>query len=491
MKLWNFEKYAERTAVVTEDGREFRYAELDLLRQKLALHIKSRTLTVLLADNDLGSLIGYITCLSCDSVPILLPAEKENPKIQEMITRYHPEYIWLSETMSEEVLGETEYTYQIHFSFFTYHLLVRNSWMHHPLCPELALLLPTSGSTGNPKLVRISQANILANTKSICQYLELTEHDRAVTSLPMSYTYGLSVINTLLYAGGSIFLTKRRTIQKQFWENMKRHAVTLLAGVPYTFEMMKKSRIEAWELPALRILTQAGGKLSEKLQKYWGEYALRTSKNFFVMYGQTEATARISYLPVKDCLRKIGSVGIAVPDSKIVIVDESHNFINKAGEQGEIVCVGPQVSMGYAETEEDLVKKDDNGKILLTGDLGYMDAEGYLVITGRKNRIAKLLGRRIELTELERKAEQCLGREVTALTDDRRIILFTDADVSDEMQNELMKQFSLRANIFVICARDEIPRTGNGKIDYGCSDFLSGMIDKKRNFPYNEGNVFE
>lgn len=115
------------------------------------------------------------------------------------------------------------------------------------------------------------------------------------------------------------------------------------------------------------------------------------------MYGQTEATARISYLPAKDCLRKIGSVGIAVPDSKIVLVDEENNFINKAGEQGDIVCVGPQVSMGYAETEEDLTRKDDNGKIL----------------------------------------------------------------------------FAFRVNIFVICSRDQIPRKGNGKIDYGCSDFCT------------------
>lgn len=473
MKLWNFEKHAERTAVVTEDGTEFRYAELDLLRQKLALQVKSHTLTILLADNDLGSLIGYITCLSCDSVPILLPAERQNPKIQAMVTRYHPEYIWLSETLSKEVLAEMDDSYQICFSFLTYHLLVRNLWMQHPICPELALLLPTSGSTGNPKLVRISQKNILANTKSICQYLELTEHDRAVTSLPMSYTYGLSVINTLLFAGGSIFLTKRGIMQKEFWENMKRYAVTYLAGVPYTFEMMKKSRIDAWELPALRILTQAGGKLSEKIQKYWGEYALRTSKKFFIMYGQTEATARISYLPAKDCLRKIGSVGIAVPDSKIVLVDEDNNFINKAGEQGEIVCVGPQVSMGYAETEEDLSRKDDNGKILLTGDLGYMDAEGYLVITGRKNRIAKLLGRRIELTDIEKKAGQCFGQEVTALTDDKKIVLFTDAEVSEEMLKKLMKQFAFRVNIFVICSRDQIPRKGNGKIDYGCSDFCT------------------
>lgn len=468
MKLWNFEKYAERTAVLTESGREYCYKELDQMSQKLAFHMISRTLTVLLADNDLGSLAGYITCLSCDSVPILLPAKIEIHKIQEILKRYSPEYIWLSDNMSEEVQKETKYTYRIRFSFLAYHLLVRSKWTYRSLHPELALLLPTSGSTGNPKLVRISQVNIRANTQSICQYLELTENDRAVTSLPMSYTYGLSVINTLLYAGGSVFLTKRGIMQRQFWENMRQNSITFLSGVPYTYEMMKKLRMDARELQTLRILTQAGGKLSENLQKYWGEYADRTSKKFFVMYGQTEATARISYLPAEDCLRKIGSVGIAVPDSKIMLVDEDNNFIYKAGEQGEIVCVGPQVSMGYAETEEDLARGDDNGQILLTGDMGYMDEEGYLVITGRTNRIAKLLGRRIDLTELEEKAGQCFGQEVTALTNDRKIILYTESGVSEEMQKELMKEFSFRVNIFVIRSRDEIPRKSNGKIDYGC-----------------------
>lgn len=472
MKLWNFEEYAGRTAVLTEDGREYSYAELNRFCQKIALHIKPHTLTVLLADNQLGSLAGYIACLSCDSVPILLPSEIEKSNLRDILTRYSPEYIWLPEGMAEQIQKRTEHAYQSRFTYLSYHLLVRNEWIYRSLHPELALLLSTSGSTGNAKLIRISQTNILANTRSICQYLELTAEERAVTSLPMSYTYGLSVINTLLYVGGSIFLTKRKIMQRQFWEDMKQYSITLLAGVPYTFEMMQKIRADQWELPALHILTQAGGKLSENLQKYWGEYAAKTSKKFFVMYGQTEATARISYLPAEDCLRKIGSVGIAVPGSTVVLVDEDTHLIYEAGQQGEIVCVGPQVTMGYAEKERDLAKEDENRGILLTGDLGFMDEEGYLVIRGRKNRIAKLFGKRIDLNDLEEKARQCFGQEVTALTDDRRILLYTDANVSEEMQNELMREFSFSVNLFVICSRDQLPRKDNGKIDYRNFDFF-------------------
>ena len=159
------------------------------------------------------------------------------------------------------------------------------------------MLLPTSGSTGNSKMVRISEKNIISNTKSICTYLNLKEDDRAIISLPLSYAYCISVVNTLLYVGGSIVFTKSNMMQMSFWNLIKKINVTFFAGVPFSYECMKKIKVHEMDLSNLRILTQAGGKLGNQQHKFWGEYAAKNKKKFYVMYGQTEATARISYLP--------------------------------------------------------------------------------------------------------------------------------------------------------------------------------------------------
>lgn len=466
MNLWDFEKYADLPAVLTEDGKEYCYKEIDLFRQELSRQIRRRTLVLLSADNDLGSLMGYLTCLINDSVPVLLPQEKDNADFICMIRHYIPDYVWLPETQYSEMKRQLGTGYESEFSSLGYILLRKKEDKKTTLYSELALLLPTSGSTGSPKLVRISAANIVANTKSICKYLDLTEKDRAIMSLPMSYTYGLSVINTHLFAGGSIVLTKAKIIQRRFWELVKKNNVTFLAGVPYTFECMKKIQADRLELKDLRILTQAGGKLSEEQHQFWGKYAREADKEFYVMYGQTEATARISYLPSADCLRKIGSVGIPVPGSRIWIEDENRQKILTPKKEGEVVCMGEQVSMGYAENREDLALADQNQGVLRTGDLGYLDEEGYLYITGRKNRFAKIFGKRVDLNALEQLAKECFGGEVTALSDDKKIYLYIDTNVTDNELAKIRNRLPFSVDVFEIRNMETIPRKSSGKIDY-------------------------
>lgn len=466
MDLWNFEKYADLPAVLTEEGKGYCYAEIDLLQQEFASQIRSRALVLLATDNDLGSLIGYLSCLINDNVPILLPQEKDSTNFFSIVKQFMPDYIWVPETQYDKIMSKIEGSYEDRFSSLKYILLQRRERERSSLYRELALLLPTSGSTATPKLVRISARNIVANTQSICKYLNLTEKDRAVTSLPISYTYGLSVINTHLFSGGSILLTKTKIVQKRFWELMKKYHVTFLAGVPYTFECMKKIQTDRMELRDLRILAQAGGKLPEEQQQFWGKYVRETSKEFYIMYGQTEATARISYLPSADCLRKIGSVGIPVPGSCLWIEDENRQKILTPRKEGEVVCMGEQVSLGYAENREDLVLADQNEGVLCTGDLGYLDKEGYLYITGRKNRFAKIFGKRVDLNALERLAKECFGGEVTALSDDKKIYLYTDTDVTNNELAIIRNRLPFSVDIFEIRNMEMIPRKSSGKIDY-------------------------
>lgn len=464
--LWNFKKYADLPAVLTEDGKEYRYSEIDMLRQELASRIRPHTLVLLLADNDIGSLMGYVTCLTHGSVPILFQQERDNTGFIYMAEHYAPDYVWLSEIQYSRLRQGLDFGYESCFYFLGYILLQKKEVSMIKLYPDLALLLPTSGSTGSPKLVRISAENIAANTRSICEYLDLTEADRAVMSLPMSYTYGLSVINTHLFVGGSILLTKAKVIQRRFWEMVNKYHVTFFAGVPYTFECMKKIQADRLELKDLRILTQAGGRLSEEQQRYWGKYAEKKGKEFYVMYGQTEATARISYLPPEDCLRKIGSVGIPVPGSCIQIEDEGHHNVSVPKQEGEVVCVGKQVSLGYAESIEDLSRPDQNKGVLYTGDLGYLDEEGYLYITGRKNRFAKIYGKRIDLNVLEQLAKEYFGGETAALADDKKIYFYTDADVTEDELTKIRNHLPFGVDVFEIRDMETVPRKSSGKIDY-------------------------
>lgn len=462
MKMWDFEKHKEKIAIITEEEK-ITYDDLNNFQRKFANCISNRSLICILAENNFESLICYVFCIFNNHVPIMAPVAEGEQIILEIVNRYRPNYIWSSKKLLQLFNVEN---YKEQFSFSNYVLLSdcgqKNVAMHR----DLALLLHTSGSTGNPKLVRLSRENIIFNTEAICQYLKLTDHDRAVMSLPINYTYGLSIVNTIFLVGGSILLTKEKIFQQRFWDLMYKHEITLLPGVPYTYECLQKIRMDTFYLPKLRILTQAGGRLSEEQQYYWGKYAKTTGKQFYIMYGQTEATARISYLPAEDCLRKMGSVGIGIPGSRIYIEEEDKEISKEIKRQGEIVCVGKHVSMGYAEMRQDLLLPDMNKGILHTGDLGYLDEEGYLYIVGRKNRFAKIYGRRINLLQIETMAKKIIGGDVVAISNDKKIFLYTDAKVCPKQIDKLQENISFSINSFVVREMKELPRKENGKIKY-------------------------
>lgn len=465
MPILDLKKYGDLPAVITEQGDCYSYHDLDQMQKEFASYIQPDLLICIFVDNNMAGLTAYLSCLVSGMVSILIPAANQPGPDNPIIQEYQPEYIWLPlEQYQKDAVGWSGY--KDIFNSFGYVLLECTGKGYRNLHPDLALLLPTSGSTGSPRLVRLSCYNIQTNTVSICEYMKFTRDDRAVTSLPLGYTYGLSVVNTILYSGGSLFLTKESIVSPSFWKHMEQYGVTVLSGVPYTYQCMKKLNINISFLKKLRILTQAGGKISQELQMYWGDCAERTGKRFFVMYGQTEATARITYLPWRDCLRKPGSVGIAIPGSVLELVDREGNRIIEADREGEIICRGGHVSMGYAKRKEDLVLDDVNQGCLHTGDTGHFDEDGYLYIDGRMNRFAKIYGKRIELGVVERIVSDICGQEVTALSDDRKIYLYTEADIRMNDLAQLGKEVGLGQEVMEIRCMEEIPRQYNGKVDY-------------------------
>lgn len=396
----NCDREPERPLAVTEDGGRLTLGDLNTAAERLSQAIGGHRLVFLLCRNTPGTLLGYLSCLKTGAVPLLLDANISAPQLAGLAEVYRPAFYYVPNDLPPEtrgVLKDAEARMELEDSV----LLGTAHNMGPELHPDLALLLTTSGSTGSPKLVRLTGRNLDANTKSIVEYLGITEEERPVTNLAMSYSYGMSIVNTHLYAGAPLVLTRRGVLERSFWDLVAREGVTSLAGVPYTYQMFRRAGLMEMDLPRLRTLTQAGGKLPEAVHMTFARWAEDTGRRFFVMYGQTEAGPRMGYLPAQRAVEKCGSMGVPVPGGEIRLLDESGEEA-ASGEVGEIVYRGENVSMGYAQRPEDLVLGDEWHGELHTGDMARQDEDGFYYIVGRKKRFVKLFGNRVNLDEAER-----------------------------------------------------------------------------------------
>ena len=359
------------------------------------------------------SLLGYLSCIRNHHIPLMLSENINQDRLMEYIIKYGINAIWMPVRKKTELdkLCRNRHLPAIYQcicsygSYSLYHISDVPVTVHE----ELALLLTTSGSTGTGKLVRISYKNLRSNTMNIAKSLAITSYDMAVVSLPMYYTYGLSVINTHLYKNATLFITKSPPYSSKFWEMCKKYEVTSFTGVPYTYELLHKMGFHNMELPSLKTLTVAGGRLGKKEEQYYTEYAMKNHKRFFVMYGQTEATARISCRPCHIMNKKTGSAGIPIPEGEVWIEDQDGKRSIESCEIGEVVYRGSNVSMGYACSQEDFSRGYDWGDILHTKDLGYQDEDGCLYLIGRKDRVVKVNGVRIDLEEMEKMLKKEYG----------------------------------------------------------------------------------
>jgi long-chain acyl-CoA synthetase len=273
----------------------------------------------------------------------------------------------------------------------------------------------------------------------------------------MSYSYGLSVLHTHLQAGGVLLMTTSSFIQREYWDFITRHKPTSLAGVPYHYEVMLKMRMLDKELPGLRTLTQAGGRLHPDRISQLEKMSSQRGWRFFVMYGQTEATARISYVPPERLHEKVGSIGIAVPGG-ILSLDEK---------TAELLYSGPNVMLGYAEKRDDLAKGDELRGELLTGDLARRDEDGYHYIVGRLKRFLKVYGRRFSLDEIEFLIGCRGGGTVACFGADDHICIAVDTSSSKQIVTQVLKDvLKIHPNAFRIVQVESIPRLPNGKLDY-------------------------
>ena len=447
-------------ALRDDTGNSLTYPELaHQIRQTEKYAPRQGKLCFCLCSNTIGSVIAYLSALE-NKIPVaLIDSTKDSDIVHDLISTYRPNYIWAPEN---KTFDNATVVYRTHG-----YVLWQSDDSHvHRLHPSLALMLSTSGTTGSPKFVRLSQENIFSNAESIITYLGIDSNERPVTSLPMHYSYGLSVINSHLLSGATILLTEHSILQREFWNFVQQNQATSFSGVPYTYEMLKRLHFFRMSLPSLTTLTQAGGKLNPTMVEEFATECKKTGKRFVVMYGQTEATARMSYLPAEFALEKPSSIGIPIPGGEFMIAGADGSIIDQTETDGELIYRGKNVSLGYASNPDDLAKGDENKGILHTGDIAHRDSDNFYYITGRMKRFVKIWGNRCSLDAIEQLLKPRFCNVACEGVDDLITVFTTESSHADEIRQFLAQKTRLHTKAFAVKVLPMLPMSSSGKVQY-------------------------
>ncbi len=442
-------------APALHDGGSSGWLSFGELHEKIVSLLPSlpatpRGLVFCLLPRTVEGALAYLTAAASGYALMML--DPGTPRLDGLIEAYQPEWIILPEKSD---LSISNLYRRVRLDLAGLALWQRTGTASSSPHPDVFLLLLTSGSTGGRKAVRLSYANLAHNTDAIIASLDLTARERALLHLPLAYSFGLSVLNMQLAAGGSVLLTDHSPVGRDMWDLARAQEATLFAGVPTHYEMLARLGLDRLQVPMLKTFLQAGGKMPLSLTEDLLRQVQARQGKLFVMYGQTEAGPRLTCLPLHKMPEKIGAAGYALKDGKLAIED------------GEIVYTGPNVMMGYAEGRADLALGDTQRGRLATGDLGQLDSGGCLRITGRKQRFAKLFGERIALDDLEQLARVVVT--AYALEGADKIVLMTtdkDAATHRKLKDHLVKSTGIASPWLEVRAIDAVPYQTTGKVDY-------------------------
>ncbi|MCZ4563925.1 AMP-binding protein [Rhodococcus sp. IEGM 1401] len=433
-------RFGDEPALITGDDT-LTYRELDERVERRASEFgTTRSLVMIAGSNDVDVIVTYLAALRSGHPVLLAPGENFG-HLEGLIDTYRPDVVVRAVDGSSviEKAGRRP---------------------GHHLHPDLALLLSTSGSTGSPKLVRLSHRNVQSNAESIAEYLGIRATDRAVTTLPMHYCYGLSVVHSHLLRGAALILNNSSVTDPDFWELVRAERATTFAGVPYTFDLLDRMGFDQLDLPDLRYITQAGGKMPPERVRKYAELGRRRGWDLFVMYGQTEATARMAYLPSDLAATHPHTIGRPIPGGsfRLETVDDFPSGT------GELVYSGPNVMLGYAESPDDLCLGDTLSGELHTGDLARLTDDGLYEVVGRRSRFAKVFGLRIDLQHVESAlAQHGLTACCTGGADE--LVVVVEGGDSDAVRRTAAQTSGLPTSAVRVCLVDQVPRTPTGKPD--------------------------
>lgn len=457
----NVDKHNQNKIAVKDDcGYTLTYADVCRTIEDFDALNLPRSVIFCLCENCAGSLIGYMAFENNKQVPLLLSAGLDEELRNNLESMYTPSYYWVPERKKEEIKGEKIY------SAYGY-ILLKTEYDPYPLNEKLSMLLTTSGSTGSPKLVRHKYGNLEANAENVAKVFSWRpDEEIGICDLPMNYTMGLNVINSHLVVGATVLMVKANLMDPDFWEFIKVNGGTSFCGVPFSYEVMRRVGFDKMDLPELYTLAEGGGKLTDKMFKWIATYAKENGKRFCATFGTSETSARMAFLDPDLALEKIGSMGKAIPNGELFLLDEA---VGEDGTvTGELGYRGPNVTMGYALNKDDLLKDDEFCGEYHTGDIAKRDADGFYFIIGRKGRFLKLFGLRVSLDETERILKtQYPNVDFCCTGDDKRMNIFmTDEKIKDEIIPFISGKTNLHNSAFRVFTIDEIPRNDYGKVKF-------------------------
>ena len=442
-------RFGEAPAVVVGDTVLSHAALARLVADRARTWGPERRLVLVEGGNDLDSLVGYLAALQHGHVALVVPDGRAAQR-DAIVDAYDPDVVCTTDAADD----------------------VRRSTSAHDLHPDLALLLSTSGTTGSPKLVRLSRDNVRSNAEAIADYLGLSPTDRAITALPLHYCYGLSVLHSHLAAGASIALTDLSVVDECFWDLFSRTGATTLAGVPHTFDLLATSGFEARDLPTLRLVTQAGGRLDPDDVRRWSRCGRSRGWDLVVMYGATEATARMAYLPPHLTQDHPAAIGVAIPGGRLHL-DEG---VDERAGVGELVYSGPNVMLGYAESPADLARGREVDE-LRTGDLAR-EVDGLFEVVGRRNRLGKVFGLRLDLDGLERHLRAEVDRHARVVATGRAVHVFlTSGRGSGAARAFTTHHCGVPDHAVRTTVLPQVPLTATGKTDYAALAVLAEQAE--------------
>jgi acyl-CoA synthetase (AMP-forming)/AMP-acid ligase II len=455
----NLERFGDAVALVDERSGPMSYAALAAAGDALGARIDERCLVAVLCRNDADCLTGYVGLMRAGAALLLLHHTIPAAHLRDVLAHFRPRFLYAprentAAELGHEIAGPGGYA------------LIELGTDPIALHDDLSLLLTTSGTTGSRSFVRLSHRNVVSNAEAIARCLRIGAPDRPITTLPMSYSYGLSIVHSHLLRGAAVVLTEAPLVSPDFWRAIREHKATTFGGVPFVYQMLKKLRFDRMDLPSLRTLTQAGGRLAPDLVVEFADICAAKGMEFIVMYGQTEATARVAYLPWRFVRGKPGSIGVTIPGGELSLEDDGGRVIETEGVAGELVYRGPNVALGYAEHAGDLVKSDENKGVLRTGDIATRDADGFYAIVGRKKRFLKVFGHRVNLDDVEQILARagfdcaCAGR------DDALTIYTAGGARAEAISATLTGGTAISPKGFRVIAVDTIARAESGKVDY-------------------------
>ena len=436
---------------ILEAHRSYSFREVFDLSDVLYVDIPKGSVIVIESSRDLDTVCAYIGALRNNVVPLLVDSQLHDEELTEIASSYQAEYIFCPE--NRELEGYQACAVR---SKCLYARLDRpDAGVHDQLC----MLLPTSGSTGEAKCVRTSHDNLIQATQSIVRYLDMDSSRVSISSLALHYTYGLSVLNCALESRSRFVLADHSWLEREFWSAVEVHEVTDLSGVPFMFQTLRRMRLPETVLNNLKCVNQAGGRLEPVLTEYFINFFSENGIAYFTMYGATEASPRISYVPYQNAKEKLGTVGIPLDIGKM-----STDALDGVSE-GEILYEGPNVCLGYAYGRGDLMLGDENNHLLRTGDIGFIDDDGYATIVGRKKRFVKVFGMSVNLDSIESMVRAETTHSVVLGKDDKVLILVTEGD-EQAIKKKVLEHVTFPSTGLKVTKVPEIYLNASGKPDY-------------------------